>query len=213
MGRPLSQVPGCRPDAAVAVGREPFPACAVRPRRLPRPCPGARARRAPRRRGMRHRHGGPRRRRGGFRCRPPRARRTGRGRAQLSRAEPQRAPRCARRQAPAGRSRNDQAANDLKLYLRDEARRLGERILDLADALVAQAGQHLGTLAPGFTHLQPAQPIVFAHEVLAHAQTLVRDVDRLRDWDGRHARSPSAPRRSRARRSPCTRSFGGGTRV
>jgi argininosuccinate lyase len=90
----------------------------------------------------------------------------------------------------AGRSRNDQAANDLKLYLRDEARRLGERILDLADALVAQAGQHLGTLAPGFTHLQPAQPIVFAHQLLAHAQTFVRDVDRLRDWDRRHARSP-----------------------
>src|SRR4051812_9805464 len=90
----------------------------------------------------------------------------------------------------AGRSRNDQAANDLKLYLRNEARRLGERILDLADALVTQAEQHVATLAPGFTHLQPAQPIVFAHQLLAHAQTLARDLDRLRDWDRRHARSP-----------------------
>ncbi|HEX8168204.1 MAG TPA: argininosuccinate lyase [Beijerinckiaceae bacterium] len=90
----------------------------------------------------------------------------------------------------AGRSRNDQAANDLKLYLRDEARRLAEHILALQDALLAQAGQHVETLAPGFTHLQPAQPIVFAHQLLAHAQTFVRDVDRLRDWDRRHARSP-----------------------
>ena len=90
----------------------------------------------------------------------------------------------------AGRSRNDQAANDLKLYLRDEARRLAERILALQDALLLQAGEHVETLAPGFTHLQPAQPIVFAHQLLAHAQTFLRDVERLRDWDGRHARSP-----------------------
>jgi argininosuccinate lyase len=90
----------------------------------------------------------------------------------------------------AGRSRNDQAANDLKLYLRDEARLLAERILALQDALLLQAGRHLETLAPGFTHLQPAQPIVFAHQLLAHAQTFLRDVDRLTDWDRRHARSP-----------------------
>src|SRR3954471_1639439 len=90
----------------------------------------------------------------------------------------------------AGRSRNDQAANDLKLYLRHEARRLAQGILSLQEALLAQAGRHLETLAPGFTHLQPAQPIVFAHQLLAHAQTFARDLERLRDWDRRHARSP-----------------------
>ena len=90
----------------------------------------------------------------------------------------------------AGRSRNDQAANDLKLYLRREARALAGRVLDLNAALISQAAQHLDTLAPGFTHLQPAQPIVFAHHLLAHAQVFARDVDRCMDWDRRHARSP-----------------------
>jgi argininosuccinate lyase len=90
----------------------------------------------------------------------------------------------------AGRSRNDQAANDLKLYLRVEARSVAGHVLDLQDALVAQAAQHVTTLAPGFTHLQPAQPIAFAHQLLAHAQCFARDVDRLIDWDRRHARSP-----------------------
>jgi argininosuccinate lyase len=90
----------------------------------------------------------------------------------------------------AGRSRNDQAANDLKLYLRHEARALAARVLDLNDALLGQAAQHVETLAPGFTHLQPAQPIVFAHQLLAHAQVFARDVERCIDWDRRHARSP-----------------------
>ena len=90
----------------------------------------------------------------------------------------------------AGRSRNDQAANDLKLYLRCEARRMAARVLDLQDALVGQAMRHVETLAPGFTHLQPAQPIVFAHQLLAHAQVFARDIDRCIDWDRRHARSP-----------------------
>jgi argininosuccinate lyase len=90
----------------------------------------------------------------------------------------------------AGRSRNDQAANDLKLYLRDEARHLAHDILALQDALIGQAEAHGGTLAPGFTHLQPAQPVTFAHQLLAHAQGFARDLDRLRDWDRRSARSP-----------------------
>jgi len=90
----------------------------------------------------------------------------------------------------AGRSRNDQAANDLKLYLRHEARVLSARVLDLQDALLVQAARHVETLAPGFTHLQPAQPIVFAHQLLAHAQVFARDVERCIDWDRRHARSP-----------------------
>jgi len=90
----------------------------------------------------------------------------------------------------AGRSRNDQAANNLKLYLRAQARLLSAGVLDLQDALMAQAERHRETLAPGFTHLQPAQPIVFGHHLLAHAQAFSRDVSRFIDWDRRHARSP-----------------------
>jgi argininosuccinate lyase len=90
----------------------------------------------------------------------------------------------------AGRSRNDQAANDLKLYLRDAARHLALDVLALQDAIVGQAETHGETLAPGFTHLQPAQPVTFAHQLLAHAQGFARDLDRLRDWDRRSARSP-----------------------
>ena len=90
----------------------------------------------------------------------------------------------------AGRSRNDQAANDLKLYLRDKARTLATAIGDVQAALVAQAEQHIDTLSTGFTHLQPAQPIVFAHHLMAHAQAIGRNVDRLIDWDRRSARSP-----------------------
>jgi argininosuccinate lyase len=90
----------------------------------------------------------------------------------------------------AGRSRNDQAANDLRLFLRDKARRLARDVIALQDALVAQAQVHLRSYSTGFTHLQPAQPVVFAHQLLAHAQAFYRDVDRLIDWDRRSARSP-----------------------
>ena len=90
----------------------------------------------------------------------------------------------------AGRSRNDQAANNLRLYLRYVARDIVAALLGLQEALVAQASQHVDTLAPGFTHLQPAQPIVFAHLLLAHAQAFARDADRMIDWDRRAARSP-----------------------
>jgi len=90
----------------------------------------------------------------------------------------------------AGRSRNDQAANDLKLYLRDQARAILASQMNLQDALLSQADRHLETLAPGFTHLQPAQPIVFAHQLLAHAQNFVRDGERFIDWDQRNATSP-----------------------
>jgi argininosuccinate lyase len=90
----------------------------------------------------------------------------------------------------AGRSRNDQVATDLRLYLRDRARGVAARIVELADALLDQAGRHIDTPAPGFTHLQPAQPISFGHHLLAHVQPLLRDLDRLRDWDRRAAVSP-----------------------
>jgi argininosuccinate lyase len=90
----------------------------------------------------------------------------------------------------AGRSRNDQVATDLRLYLRDHARGVAARLIELAEALVEQAERHLDTPAPGMTHLQHAQPVSFAHQLLAHVQPLLRDLDRLRDWDGRAAVSP-----------------------
>ncbi len=90
----------------------------------------------------------------------------------------------------AGRSRNDQAANDLRLYLLGEARTLASRTLSMIDALLAQAQANQDTLAPGLTHLQPAQPITFAHQLLAHAQALARDLSRLVDWDRRSRVSP-----------------------
>ncbi|WP_152991376.1 argininosuccinate lyase [Frankia sp. R43] len=85
----------------------------------------------------------------------------------------------------AGRSRNDQVATDLRLYLRDHARQVAGRLTELSSALVTLAEQHVDTPAPGMTHLQHAQPISFGHQLLAHVQAFVRDVDRLRDWDRR----------------------------
>ncbi|HET8662349.1 MAG TPA: argininosuccinate lyase [Micromonosporaceae bacterium] len=90
----------------------------------------------------------------------------------------------------AGRSRNDQVATDLRLYLRDRARGVAARLVELGDALVEQAAAHVDTPAPGFTHLQPAQPVSFGHHLLAHVQPLLRDLDRLRDWDARAAVCP-----------------------
>jgi argininosuccinate lyase len=90
----------------------------------------------------------------------------------------------------AGRSRNDQVATDLRLYLRDHARGVAARLVELADALVEQAGRNVDTPAPGMTHLQHAQPVSFGHHLLAHVHPLLRDLDRLRDWDARAAVSP-----------------------
>ena len=90
----------------------------------------------------------------------------------------------------AGRSRNDQTANNLRLYLRARGRDILGGLLDVCAALRDQAEAHVETIAPGFTHLQPAQPISFGHQLLAHAQALLRDAERLRDWDRRAARSP-----------------------
>ncbi len=90
----------------------------------------------------------------------------------------------------AGRSRNDQVATDLRLYLRDHARLLAGQLAGLEQALVDQAAEHLDTPAPGMTHLQHAQPVLFAHQLLAHVQAFARDVHRLRDWDLRASVSP-----------------------
>ncbi|MGB8383876.1 MAG: argininosuccinate lyase [Dermatophilaceae bacterium] len=90
----------------------------------------------------------------------------------------------------AGRSRNDQIATLLRMYLRDAARAVAALVLDVADALVAQAQGHCGVAMPGRTHLQHAQPVLLSHHLLAHVWPLLRDVDRLRDWDRRSDVSP-----------------------
>jgi argininosuccinate lyase len=90
----------------------------------------------------------------------------------------------------AGRSRNDQVATDFRLYLRDQARAIAEGIIGLQEALLAQADAHVDTIAPGFTHLQHAQPVSLGHELAKHVHALARDIDRLRDWDERAALSP-----------------------
>jgi argininosuccinate lyase len=90
----------------------------------------------------------------------------------------------------AGRSRNDQVATLVRMYLREEARRLGGLVLDVVHALVDQAAAHPGAPMPGRTHLQHAQPVLLAHHLLAHAWPLLRDVERWVDWDRRAAVSP-----------------------
>lgn len=90
----------------------------------------------------------------------------------------------------AGRSRNDQIATDLRLYLREHARGVAAGVVELAGALMEQAQRHMATPAPGMTHLQHAQPVTFGHWLLAHVQPLLRDLERLRDWDTRAAVSP-----------------------
>ncbi|MEI2777832.1 MAG: argininosuccinate lyase [Tetrasphaera sp.] len=90
----------------------------------------------------------------------------------------------------AGRSRNDQIATLFRMYLREQARHLSARILDVVDALVAQADRHLGVAMPGRTHLQHAQPVLLSHHLLAHVWSLLRDVERFGDWDKRADTSP-----------------------
>jgi len=90
----------------------------------------------------------------------------------------------------AGRSRNDQIATLVRMYLRDNARTVAGQVLDVVDELVTQAAAAGTAVMPGRTHLQHAQPVLLAHHLLAHAWPLLRDVDRLIDWDVRAARSP-----------------------
>jgi argininosuccinate lyase len=90
----------------------------------------------------------------------------------------------------AGRSRNDQIATDLRLYLRDHVRRVVHAVADLETALIGQAEAHEDVPMPGMTHLQHAQPVLLAHHLLAHVHALARDVERLQDWDKRAAVSP-----------------------
>ncbi len=79
------------------------------------------------------------------------------------------------------RSRNDQVALDLRMYLREECESVLSLIRDLLDAILGQASQHTQTIMPGYTHLQRAQPVTFAHYLMAYAMMLCRDITRIED--------------------------------
>ena len=79
------------------------------------------------------------------------------------------------------RSRNDQVALDLRLYLKDEIAALQSLVLAVISSLHAQASAHKDTIMPGYTHLQRAQPITFGHHLMAYAMMLLRDIDRMQD--------------------------------
>lgn len=90
----------------------------------------------------------------------------------------------------AGRSRNDQIATLIRLYLLDHAAVLRRQLIDLIDAIASQAESAGDAVMPGRTHLQHAQPVLLAHHLLAHAWPLVRDLERLADWTVRADASP-----------------------
>lgn len=90
----------------------------------------------------------------------------------------------------AGRSRNDQIATLIRLYLLDHAATIAGHTVTLIDAIAGQAMAHPDAVMPGRTHLQHAQPILLAHHLLAHAWPLVRDLERIRDWRVRATASP-----------------------
>lgn len=90
----------------------------------------------------------------------------------------------------AGRSRNDQIATLIRMYLLDEADSITKLVLQLIQVLSDRAQEHLGVAMPGRTHFQHAQPVLLSHSLLAHAWPLVRDLERLEDWRKRASYSP-----------------------
>ena len=90
----------------------------------------------------------------------------------------------------AGRSRNDQIATLIRIWLRRHARVLAKELLSTAQALMDQARAAGTTVMPGRTHMQHAQPVLLAHQLMAHVWPLIRDLERLRDWDRRADASP-----------------------
>ncbi|HXI13896.1 MAG TPA: argininosuccinate lyase [Thermoanaerobaculia bacterium] len=89
-----------------------------------------------------------------------------------------------------GRSRNDQVATDLKLYLRKAFETVRELALDLADSLAVKAAREAGTAMPGYTHLQQGEPVTFGHWCLAYVEMLLRDVDRITSAAARNEECP-----------------------
>ena len=90
----------------------------------------------------------------------------------------------------AGRSRNDQIACLIRMWLRRHSRVIAGQLLSLASALIDQSVKAGGTVMPGRTHMQHAQPVLLAHQLMAHVWPLLRDVQRLVDWDKRIDASP-----------------------
>ena len=88
------------------------------------------------------------------------------------------------------RSRNDQVALDMRLYLKDECDALTALVKALAEALVDKAEEHKASIMPGYTHLQRAQPVTFGHYLMAYVMMLLRDIDRLSDTKKRMDVSP-----------------------
>jgi len=90
----------------------------------------------------------------------------------------------------AGRSRNDQIATLIRSYLMDEALVIENLVRELIEVITDRAQEHLGSVIPGRTHMQHAQPVLLSHHLLAHTWPLVRDIERLRDWRVRANVSP-----------------------
>jgi argininosuccinate lyase len=90
----------------------------------------------------------------------------------------------------AGRSRNDQIATLIRIYLLEQADSLHRLIVDLIEVILTRAEEHLGVAMPGRTHFQHAQPVLLSHHLLAHAWPLVRDLERLQDFKKRASLSP-----------------------
>jgi argininosuccinate lyase len=90
----------------------------------------------------------------------------------------------------AGRSRNDQVATDLRLFAIDHMLDIAQHILQLQEALIVKASEYSDAPAPGFTHMQHAQPILFGHEIAKHVHAFARDLDRISDWLTRSSVSP-----------------------
>ncbi len=79
------------------------------------------------------------------------------------------------------RSRNDQVALDLRMYLRDETNEIIELVKELVEQITVMAEKHKASIMPGYTHLQRAQPVTFGHHLMAYAMMLLRDIDRMKD--------------------------------
>ncbi|HOP10640.1 MAG TPA: argininosuccinate lyase [Oscillospiraceae bacterium] len=88
------------------------------------------------------------------------------------------------------RSRNDQVALDLRLWQRDSIDKITGLLKTLVSVIADKAEENINTVMPGYTHLQPAQPVTFAHHILTYAQAFLRDIDRLSDCRKRTCVSP-----------------------
>jgi len=91
----------------------------------------------------------------------------------------------AARKLRTGRSRNDLVATELRMFVKDSVAQLQGAAVALLEALLTRARAHLGAVMPGYTHLQPAQPVLFSHYLLAYFEMFLRDSDRLEDCRGR----------------------------